>query len=225
MKGKAEKLDSTSRTSEIVRALEGDIALGELAPKERLVEEDLATRFKVKRHVVRQALSELETMGVVRREPNRGATVRNYGADEVEQLYLVRALVEKTAAKLIPLPAAPALVRQLTSIHERHCAAVKKGDLRGVFRENLLFHKTFFAACGNAPLVDVIEQLALKAHAIRSYSIGNPDLLVSVCADHARMIDIIQGSNREELMRLVVRHIQPAKDEYLRLAAHSHRLR
>jgi DNA-binding GntR family transcriptional regulator len=223
MKRNAAKPTSASRTTDIVRALEEEIA--QLAPKERLVEEDLSERFKVKRHVVRQALSELETMGVVRREPNRGATVRHYGAEEVEQLYLVRALVERTAAELISLPATPALVRQLSDIHDRHCAAVKKGDLRRVFRENLLFHKTFFAACGNSPLVDVIEQLALKAHAIRSYSIRNPELLVSVIADHAKLIKVLQGSDRDKLMRLVVQHIQPAKETYLKLTGHAQRVR
>ncbi|MEO5771653.1 MAG: GntR family transcriptional regulator, partial [Burkholderiaceae bacterium] len=179
--------------------------------------------FDIKRHVARQALAELETMGIVVRLPNRGATVRDYSAAEVEQLYVVRTLVETCAAGLVSLPAPPALLRQLTAIHERHCAAVRKGDLRRVFRENLLFHKTFFAACGNPSLVEVIEQHAMKAHAIRSYSIGNPELLAMVCSEHATMIELLKGSDRKRLVTLVKQHIQPAKKAYLQLGRHLER--
>jgi len=204
----------------VVGALEEEIALGQIGPRERLVEEELAQRFAVKRHVARQALGELETMGIVVRQPNRGAAVRDYSSAEIEQLYVVRTLVETCAAGLLALPAPPPLVRELTAIHDRHRAAVKRGDLRRVFRENLLFHKTFFAACGNATLVEVIEQLAMKAHAIRSYSIGNPELLALVCSEHAMLIALLQGTDRKRLVALVGRHIQPAKNAYLQLARH-----
>ena len=90
--------------AEIDTALEEEIALGHLAPRERLVEEELAERFHVKRHVIRQALVELDAMGIVVRQPNRGAAVKDFSVAEVEQLYLVRTLVESCAAKLIPMP-------------------------------------------------------------------------------------------------------------------------
>jgi DNA-binding GntR family transcriptional regulator len=213
---------SAARTGggEVVRVLEEEIALGLIGPRERLVEEELAKRFRVKRHIARQALADLEGMGLVVRQPNRGAAVRDYSVAEIEQLYIVRELVEARGAGLIRLPAPPAVIRRLRAIHERHCAAVARGDLRRVFRENLLFHSAFFAACGNAPLVEVIEQLAMKAHAIRSYSIGNPAMLAAVCEEHREMIGLLEGGDRKRLVALVGRHIRPAKEVYLQLARH-----
>ena len=219
----AAKADPQVGLAQVVAALEEEIALGQIGPRARLVEEELTQRFDIKRHVARQALAELESMGIVVRLPNRGATVRDYSAAEVEQLYVVRTLVESGAAGLVSLPAPPALLRQLTAIHERHRAAVKKGDLRRVFRENLLFHKTFFAACDNPSLVEVIEQQAMKAHAIRSYSIGNPELLAMVCSEHAMMIELLKGTDRKRLVALVKQHIQPAKNAYLQLGRHLER--
>ena len=220
MSKRADSAEPQAGLEQVVAALEEEIALGQIGPRERLVEEELAQRFAIKRHVARQALGELETMGIVVRQPNRGAAVRDYSPAEVEQLYVVRTLVETCAAGLVTLPAPPALLRQLSAIHARHCAAVKKGDLRRVFRENLLFHKTFFAACGNATLVEVIEHLAMKAHAIRSYSIGNPELLALVCSEHAMMIELLKGTDRKPLVALVGQHIQPAKKAYLQLGRH-----
>jgi DNA-binding GntR family transcriptional regulator len=206
--------------AEIATALEEEIALGHLAPRERLVEEELAERFHVKRHVIRQALVELDAMGIVVRQPNRGAAVKDFSVAEVEQLYLVRTLVEGCAAKLIPMPAPAALINELRAIHKRHCAAVARGDLRRVFRENLKFHKALFAACGNAPLTEVIEQLQFKTHAIRSYSVGNPEILASVCQEHARMIELLQENRRAEFVDLLGQHIQPAKNAYLQQSRH-----
>lgn len=206
--------------SDIAATLEEEIALGHLAPRERLVEEELAERFSVKRHVIRQALIELDSIGIVIRHPNRGAAVKDYSAIEVEQLYLVRTLVETCAGGLIPLPAPASLIAALTAIHERHCAAVERGDLRRVFRENLSFHNTLFAASGNQALTDVIQQLQFKTHAIRSYSIGNPRLLQGVCAEHARMIELLQTNRRQEFVQLLGRHIEPAKNAYLEQSRH-----
>jgi len=179
------------RVADIVGVLEEEIALGQLAPRERIVEEELAERFAAKRHVVRQALSDLESMGIVVRHPNRGAAVRDYGVQEVEQLYVVRTVVERCAAELISLPVDRPVINALQKIQDRHSKAAEKGELRKVFRENLLFHHTFFAICGNVPLVEVIEQAALKTHAIRSYSIGDPALLQVVRGQHQRMIDLL----------------------------------
>jgi DNA-binding GntR family transcriptional regulator len=209
------------RAPDIVGVLEEEIALGQLAPRERIVEEELAERFEAKRHVVRQALSDLETMGIVLRRPNRGAAVRDDSVQEVEQLYVVRALVERCAAELIPLPADRGEIDNLQKVQDRHFAAAEKGDLRKVFRENLLFHHIFFAMCKNAPLVEVIEQTALKTHAIRSYSIGDPALLQVVRDQHQRMIDLLGTRDKKALADIVVRHLQPAKDAYLRLARHA----
>ena len=207
--------------ADVVCALEEEIALGLMGPRARLVEDELIERFGVKRHVARQALADLEGMGLVVRHLHRGASVRDYSVAEIEQLYLVREMVEGRAAALIPLPAPPALIGELSAIHGRHCAAVVAGNLRRVFRENLLFHRTFFAACGNAPLVEVIEHLAMKTHAIRSYSIGNPTMLEAVCREHAEMIALLKGNKRERLVALVGQHIRPAKEAYLQLARHA----
>lgn len=204
--------------ADIVQRLEEEIALGLLSPRERLVEDDLLARFNVKRHVVRQVLAELELMGMVTRRPNRGATVRDFTTLEVEQIYFVRELLERAAVEVMPLPVAVDVVKTLENLHARHCGAVKAGRLRQVFRLNLEFHQTFFDACGNGPLTEAISQFAFKAHAIQSYTIGNPDLLARVCKEHAQLIKLTRGTDRQALIELVAKHKQPAKMAYIEVS-------
>jgi DNA-binding GntR family transcriptional regulator len=209
------KIMSIDKAEGVVRSIEEDIALGRLRPRERLVEEELALRFNAKRHVIRQAISELEVLGIIVRERNKGAAVRDFSPEEVEHIYVVRELLEARAAELIPLPGSAAFLSTLKAIHRRHSAAARSGDLRKVFRENLEFHKVFFSACGNLYLVDAIQQAAFKAHAIRSIAIADPILLARVREEHSKIIAAVESGDRKLLVRLVVAHIQPAKQAYL----------
>jgi len=213
----AAKDSEASSAAAIVQRLEEEIALGLLRPRERLVEDDLLNRFGTKRHVIRQALFDLEAMGIVVRPPNRGAVVRDLSSAEIEQIYFVRELLERAAMEVMPLPAAPALIATLTELHERHSKAARDGRLREVFRLNLEFHKQLFDACGNAQLSDAIQQFAFKSHAVRSCTIGEPKLLAKVCDEHARMIKLMRGDerNRDALIKLASEHKRPAKQAYL----------
>ena len=95
----------TPSTADIVRDLGEDIVFGVFHPKERLTEEDLIARFGLKRHVVREALTQLDLMGLVVRVPNRGAYVRELTPKEVIEIYEVREILEVAAALRTPLPA------------------------------------------------------------------------------------------------------------------------
>jgi DNA-binding GntR family transcriptional regulator len=204
-----------AQLAEIVTALEEDIIFGRLLPRERLPEDRLIERFHAKRHVVRQALAELERMGVVMRDRNRGAAVRDFSLQDVEEIYELRALLQARAARLIPLPGAPELVAALRRIHALHGQAVERRDLRAVYRLNNDFHNTLFGACGNRHLAEAIAHYAWLAHAIRSYRIADPVLLAQAREEHAAMIEALSAGDRERLARLCVEHIRPSKEAYL----------
>ena len=101
----AEKPTEEHDDLSIAKALEEDIIFGRLAPGTRLTEDTLLARFAVTRHFARQALVQLEAMGIVERERNRGATVRSLTPKQVQEIYAVRELLQRQAALWIPLPA------------------------------------------------------------------------------------------------------------------------
>ncbi len=202
----------------VVRALEEDIIFARILPRERLVEDALMARFGAKRHVVRQALTELERMGIVRRIPNKGAVVRDFSIDEVEQIYEMRSVLHERAARRMPLPGGAELVAALSTLHARHVEAARAGQLRSVYHLNNAFHDTLFGACGNPYLAETISHFAWLAHAIRSYRMADPELLTLAQAEHAAMIEALRTGDREGLVRLCVAHIEPAKATYLATA-------
>jgi DNA-binding GntR family transcriptional regulator len=204
----------------IVRALEEDIIFGRLAPGARLTEDSLLSRFPVTRHFVRQALVQLEQMGIVVRERNKGATVRSLTPDEVQQIYAVRELVQRQAALLIPLPAPQSLVDELLAIHKEHGEHIESGYLRGVHETNDRFHLTLFGACGNKYLVQTIELYMRYSLPVRANSMADRQALDISHSQHRLMIEMLQGRDNWVLAQLCVDHLQPSKRRYIDLVGH-----
>jgi DNA-binding GntR family transcriptional regulator len=205
----------TDRVKELVNALEEQIVLGWLMPRERLLEDRLSEDFSCKKHVVREALSELERMGLVERVPNKGAMVRLLGPEEVRQIYSVRETLETLAAEQIPLPGPPELIARLTAIQEQHTAAIEAADGRHAFRANMEFHETLFSACGNPYLAEVIRSAAQKVHGARFFTASSKPHLERSRDEHWAMIKALASGDREGLVKLCHEHIGPSRDAYL----------
>lgn len=203
-------------SDDIRQALELDLVLGRLSPRERLVEDELMARFDAKRHVIRTALAELERNGLVERRPNKGATVRDYAPDEVEELYDLRASLHSLAVDRFVFPTDDEVIALLTDLADRHERAVARDDLADVIRFNNEFHDVFFELCGNRFLSEQIHHLAASANAIRSWRIGDPTLLGQAVREHRAMIEALARGEREALRQLVTEHIIPSKELYLR---------
>jgi DNA-binding GntR family transcriptional regulator len=206
----------------ILRNLEEDIVFGVFHPKERLTEEDLMARFGLKRHVVRDALSQLDSMGLVVRVPNRGAYVRELTPKEVIEIYEVREILEVAAALRTPLPCAKNVIEALKRIQDQHSEAIAKHDLRNVFRLNIQFHREQFLACQNTKLAQSIMEYAQQAHLIRAIKYAEPGHLQKVEHDHRRIIKAMDGKNRDSLVEIVRNHLPDSRDAYLRVYALRH---
>jgi DNA-binding GntR family transcriptional regulator len=200
----------------ISKRIEEDIVLGRRQPRERLVELDLCELFHTHRGDVRLALFELEKKGLVERIPNRGALVRGLTPKEVREIYAVREQLEVMAISIIPFPVAADNIERLETLQRRHTAAIASGDLLTVFYSNLSFHQVLFGLCGNACLIEIIDLLAQKVYGIRSFVNAFPHALERARQDHLDMIKALRSSQRDKLVALTRRHLQPAPESYIR---------
>ncbi|WP_066174846.1 GntR family transcriptional regulator [Hoeflea olei] len=198
----------------IVADLEQDIIFGRFLPKQRLYEDEFIVRFSAKRHIVRAALQELERRGIVERHPNRGASVRYFSREGVAALYELRVILHEAAARRIVLPADPAWFSDLEAARDEHARAVVERDLGAVFQANTLFHRKLFEGTRNPYLSEAIETSNAKTHGIRSHGLGVPRLLERARDEHFAMVDAVAAGNLEELSRLCIEHMSPARAFY-----------
>jgi DNA-binding GntR family transcriptional regulator len=89
----------------VLETLRSAILEGVLPPGHRLRQEELAAAFGSRSRVpVREALRVLEYEGLVTSQPNRGFTVSGLDADEIEEVYDLRIVLESHAVRLaLPL--------------------------------------------------------------------------------------------------------------------------
>lgn len=199
----------------LVSRLEEDIVLGYLHPRERLVEDALIERFAAKRYAVREALARLERLGLVERQPNRGAMVRALTPRDVEEIYAVRELLELAAARDVACRATAEDVQRVVDAQRQHDDAVGNSDPKSTFRANIYFHQAFFSACGNAELIGAINLYGQKAHAVRSFSIGTPGYLARSREEHWAIIDALKARDEQRLLTVCRDHIRVARDAYI----------
>src|SRR5580704_11600324 len=85
---------------QVLDELRQSIIAGRLNPGERLVEREMIEMMGVSRTVIREALRQLESEGLIAIIPNKGPVVRELTRQEAQDLYAIRAVLEGLAARL-----------------------------------------------------------------------------------------------------------------------------
>jgi DNA-binding GntR family transcriptional regulator len=85
---------------EVVVAIERAVLIGAVAPGQRLVESEIARQMGISKAPVREALRELERLGLVVSYPRRGTFVAELTSTVASEAYGLRAVIESYAARL-----------------------------------------------------------------------------------------------------------------------------
>ncbi len=140
-----------------VAQLREAIALGELVPGAPLRLEDLARSLGMSISPIREAVRQLESLGLAEHVPHHGARVVALDAAELRDLFEVRLLLERHAVER----AAARFGEEDAERAERHlCAygeARRAGDVRRALHAHTDFHFTLYEASGSVWLVRLIR--------------------------------------------------------------------
>lgn len=140
----------------VLASLRSAILHGVLEPGARLRQEELADVFNTSRIPVRESLRALEYEGLVQSAPHRGFTVTRLDADDVEEVYDLRILLEGHAVRLaLPLLTDDDL-DELERLFERVRTATSP-DEQLAAREG--FYLRLYSVTGRPRLVGLIIRL------------------------------------------------------------------
>ena len=188
-------------------ALRGAILSGDVAPGQRLVEEELAAMFGVTRQSLRAALLDLTAEGLVERIPNRGARVRVVSTEEAvaitECRMALEALCAVKAAQRITDDEAAGL-RELGTELRR---VVADGDPVKYSELNRELHRRVGVISGQAVAVGLLERLhaQLVRHQFQlAQRPGRPDQSLP---EHLAIIDAVAGRRPGDADQAVRRHL------------------
>jgi DNA-binding GntR family transcriptional regulator len=140
----------------VLETLREAILDGVLPPGARLRQEDLAAAFHTSRIPVREGLRVLEYEGLARSEPHRGFTVTSLDADQIEEIYELRTVLETHAVRVaVPLLTQPDL-DDLQVLYDRMEVA-DAADEKLASREQ--FYLRLYSVTARPRLVGLIARL------------------------------------------------------------------
>jgi DNA-binding GntR family transcriptional regulator len=206
----------TPTMEQVVQELELRIVLGQLRPKERLVEDDLILELGVKRHIVRSAFLELELRHLVERRPNKGARVRDHSVDEVNALSDFRADLHRLAVSRIKFPISTKSLAELRRVARAYEMAVHDGDYEQAIASDNAFHTCLFELCENRYLIASIGEMSAAARPIDCFRIADPAISSRAVADHQQIVEAATRGNSVELAECCVNHVFSSSDTYVR---------
>jgi DNA-binding GntR family transcriptional regulator len=188
------------------------IADGRLEPGRRLKEEELARELGISRTPVREALLVLQTEGVLESAPNRGATVRAYEADDLDDLYQLRAVLEGFAARRAATRISAQDVTKLRESCERFVALRADADVAELVRENMLFHDVILEAASSERLTQMVRKVVQLPLVYRSYYWYSPEQKLISEHYHRQLTSAMAGRDAERAGIVMKEHVLEARD-------------
>ncbi|MCG7552114.1 GntR family transcriptional regulator [Pseudoalteromonas sp. Of11M-6] len=203
-----------TRTQLVAEAIREKILTGEIKAGEPLRQAALADELNVSRIPVREALLQLEAEGLVNFEAHKGATVTRLSAEQIDEIFDLRALLEAellchsidrlTARDLLE---AEAILAELEE-------AMAAGDTQlATGKLNAEFHSKLYSKAQRPQtreLVDVYSKNSeryVRMHILLAGGIKTaPD-------EHRQLLELCRDKNTKGACNFLKKHITGAKDD------------
>lgn len=199
------------QTDQVLNAILLDIDAGRLNPGDVIEEAALVQAHGVSRTPVREAFIQLETSGLIRRLPRKGAVLFRPTLEEFLAILEVHARLEGQAAGLaarrMSSDQASAL-EAATLACEVHAAEKGDDDPAAYYQLNLRFHEAVALAAGNPFLVDMIKTNARKLMAYYRARYRYPGVIATSAREHREIAGLIMAHRREEAEAAMISHVQ-----------------
>jgi DNA-binding GntR family transcriptional regulator len=192
----------------VLQELRRRINDGELPPGTVIRVDAVAAALGVSRIPVREALMILEGEGLVTHRPHVGFAVPSLTAEELEEIYYLRALLEDEALRRAVASATDA---DRAAAHEA-CAAAEDALARGqvnAFSDNgRRFHAVVLAACGMPRLIRLLDGLWDATETYRAANRLDETGQKTLQAEHQVMLDAFLAGDEQQLIKAAELHRQ-----------------
>jgi DNA-binding GntR family transcriptional regulator len=201
---------------EVFARLRQAILAGELKPGTRLVERELAAQLGVSRTPVREAFRKLELEGLVSQTGRRTLVVTQVSAQDMREVFQIRAALEGLAAAMAAENAGPRHLTRFRSIVADMERCLEAGDLKGFGRLNDRFNETLYEAAGSARLSQMLESLREYVSRLTRVGYDAPGRPREALAEHAAIVDAIAARDAEAARQAATGHVQHSQKSLLR---------
>lgn len=176
---------------QVYRLIRDDLEAGVLKPGERIVEVELAERYRVSRTPVREALFQVARDGLLASGGERGYVVATDTPTAVEHRHEIRDLLDPQVAFHAATEGGQEHRKALIRAHERQCAAHEANRFAAFCAANADFRATLRSMCANALLARCSALVDDQAQAARRAAFARGDHRQRELESNARLLKAV----------------------------------
>ncbi|MEH7392792.1 GntR family transcriptional regulator [Bacillus sp. JJ1474] len=209
---KLDKIKSVSIASEVFNQLRLKIINGELKNGQRLVEMDLAKNLGVSRTPVREAIQRLEQEGLVEILPRTHSLVKGISLESINEIILIRSLLEPTAAKVAATKITDDQLLKLKSYLDLSEVYFQQGRVDELMKVHDLFHAEIIKTSGLIRLVNILENLHDYIVHFRHSFLSRPHLVERSIKEHLEIYEALCRRDPELVEEVFIKHLSGITD-------------
>jgi DNA-binding GntR family transcriptional regulator len=199
-----------TRAETLAQHIADEIVAGRLTPGTALEEIPLAAAHGVSRTPVREALRRLEAELYVVRSDSQRLFVADWNAEDLAEMFTLRAMLEAHAAARAASRIAPEGLEALRACNARIAAAVAAADVASFLSENRRFHEIIITAAGSPRLATMLAALVEQPVVRRTAARYGREELARSAHEHGELIQAFAARDAQWAQAVMTGHIRRA---------------
>ncbi len=206
--GQKDGRDKYSLRGRVFQSIREDILSGRYEQNTELKEAAIGAELGVSRTPVREALRQLELEGLVTIIPNRGAYVNMITAKDVQDIYVIRSMLEGLCARWATQSIT---AEQLDSMEETLCLSeyhTSKKNYEKLYELDSLFHEQLYEAGGSRILNHILSDFHDYVKMVRKVTISTSSRSVTSTEEHRAIFEAIKEKDPDKAEALAKEHVK-----------------
>lgn len=201
------KIKKQTISDNISSYLRDQIMTQKLKAGDRIVESQIAKKLDVSQAPVREALLQLEGMGLVKNKPYVGSYVLPVNMDIIQQAYQLRNILEAYASTLVIEKIKEEEIARMEKHLQNMRAALTQNDRKTIIDEDNQFHSVIVKCVGNPLLLKMWQMSSVQWS---SLTITYYDDMEYIVESHVKILEYLREKNLEALKKELENHFKNA---------------
>lgn len=202
-----EKIESVSIRETVFEKVRWKILKGVLKRGEKIIEAELAESLGVSRTPVREALHKLEQEGLVEIFPRRYCEVKGITPNCVEEINLIRSLLEPAAAKKATKILTDEELQHLEELLALSDVYFQSRNIEKLMEVHDDFHQRIIRASGFTRLIQIIENMHDYIIRFRYSFLAKSHLVERSIKEHREILQALKERDPEKVERIYRKHL------------------
>jgi DNA-binding GntR family transcriptional regulator len=205
---KTEKERKLSASQRVELHIKKAIYSGTLRPRERIIEEDIASRLKCSRGPVREALLRLERDGLVVTIPRRGTFIHDISSESIDVVFRIRGKLEGLCVRYMREEMRPKDESTLREMLRRMKVAAAKADDEQFLQADMKLHQTIWKLSRREQLYQTLNSVMNPFIFMVARAFSSRVPIMDRYADHERYVDMVLTAPLARVERQVELYFQ-----------------